>query len=56
MEAAGLVALGGLPTLPNTYCYAQIQSGLGLERGVGVAAPAPLAFYASLDIVEWLTP
>jgi len=22
MEAAGLVALGGLPTLPNTYCYA----------------------------------
>jgi hypothetical protein len=22
VEAAGLVALGGLPTLPNTYCFA----------------------------------
>jgi len=22
LEAAGLVALGALPTLPNTYCFA----------------------------------
>ena len=22
LEAAAFVALGGLPTLPNTYCYA----------------------------------
>jgi len=32
MEAAGLFALGGLPTLPHTYCFACPAKLSGLEK------------------------
>ena len=32
LEAAALVALGGLPTLPHTYCFACPAKPSGLEK------------------------
>ena len=35
LEAAGLVALGALPTLPNTYCFACPSGPLRSYSGNG---------------------